>query len=353
LADTGRTCGVEDAAPAGPQGLPDAGGAGALALGSVQIAQVAIDADHEYYLSKGSSTTNVTNQIESIFNTLNQQYESEVQIVHTLTTVIVRTDPNDPYTTTSAGSLLDQLKNHWNAQQGSVVRDVVHMFTGVNLSGSTIGIAYLSVVCKKSSAYGLVQSDCCGSFASKTDLSAHELGHNWSAGHCDCVGWTMNPWITSANQFHPTASVPQIQNYANAQSCLDAGPGSSVCDVTQYGVGLGGANVGTLASASTPSIGSTFAFSFDGFGGFAAGALVVAAQTASLPFAGGTLLVALPSQLAALPVQSFFGAGGAVVAIPDDPGLVGLSVHAQVGLLAPALPGGLAFSNGLSLLLCD
>ncbi|MGY8757528.1 MAG: zinc-dependent metalloprotease family protein, partial [Phycisphaerales bacterium] len=80
----------------------------------------------------------------------------------------------DPYTATDAGTFLDQFRTEWNNNQGSVQRDVAHLFTGKNLSGGTIGIAWLGVVCDNY-GYGLVESDCCGSFGCTTDLSAHEL----------------------------------------------------------------------------------------------------------------------------------------------------------------------------------
>lgn len=39
--------------------------------------------------------------------------------------------------------------------------------------------------------------------AFKTDVVAHELGHNWNAVHCACSDppSTMNPTITQANYF--------------------------------------------------------------------------------------------------------------------------------------------------------
>jgi hypothetical protein len=81
------------------------------------------------------------------------------------------------------------------------------------------------VVCNLSYAYSLVQSDFTSAFAYTTDLSAHELGHTWDADHCNCPTYTMNPYITGANTFHPTLSIPQIVAYKSVASCLGSGGG--------------------------------------------------------------------------------------------------------------------------------
>ena len=49
----------------------------------------------------------------------------------------------------------------------------------------TVGIAYVGVVCNLAYAYSVVESDFNNNFGCATDLSAHELGHNWGADH----GW--------------------------------------------------------------------------------------------------------------------------------------------------------------------
>ena len=184
--------------------------------GEVLVADLAADADFFYYSFWGANTEQ---RIESIINLVNQQYEAQTLIKHVVTTISVRT--SQVYTTSDASALLGQVRSRWLSQHASVDRDVVHMFTRRNLAGSTIGIAYLGGVCN-SFGYGLVQSDCCGSVACSTDLSAHELGHNWNAGHCSCSGWTMNPSLTCANQF-TAGTVITIMNFRNAiQSCLES-----------------------------------------------------------------------------------------------------------------------------------
>ena len=188
---------------------------------TLKVAELAIDADYEYFLHWGQSVTAVEDRIHAVIDAMNLQYESEVGITHRITTVIVRTSPAQPYTATDPNALLDQLRLHWTANHAGVQRDLAHLFTGKQIDGSVIGIAWLGVVCNSSYGYGLSQSDFNANFASATDLTAHELGHNWSANHCTCPAYTMNPYITSTNTFEPTLSRPPIIAHRDSRTCLE------------------------------------------------------------------------------------------------------------------------------------
>jgi len=219
------------------------------AIGSVAgtqgpfITELAIDADYDYFLHYGS-VSGVENQINSIINTVNAQYERDLNIRHVITTIIVRTAEPDPYTSTDATTLLNQFRNHWAISQGAVHRDMAQLFTGKQLDSTVIGVAWrgevggTQTVCG-ALGYSVVESDCffsCNSFAAKTDLSAHELGHNWGADHCSCgstcscrdpetnacVGgpYTMNPTITAANRFSPCDSIPEMAAFRDTRTCI-------------------------------------------------------------------------------------------------------------------------------------
>ena len=57
--------------------------------------------------------------------------------------------------------------------------------TGKDLVGNVIGCAHVGVICENLGlAYGLSQSMFSANMAIRTALTAHELGHNWSATHC-------------------------------------------------------------------------------------------------------------------------------------------------------------------------
>jgi hypothetical protein len=222
VVSAGDTCTLAEHAAVAEQDPPSAGG---VAADGLYYAELAIDVDNEYFLRYGSATA-VETQVSSIINAINAQYERDVLIRHVITTIIIRTAEPDPYNSSDPFTLLDQFRLHWINNQTGVHRDMAQLFTGKNLSGTTIGIAWWAAVCTTYS-YSLVESGSsgCGTFACKTDLSAHELGHNWGADHCSCATppYTMNAVITSSNRFHPTYDIPEIMAYRDSRGCLEIG----------------------------------------------------------------------------------------------------------------------------------
>ncbi|MBL8726741.1 MAG: IPT/TIG domain-containing protein [Planctomycetes bacterium] len=151
--------------------------------------QLAIEADFPYYQLNGSSVTATQNDITSVVNAMDVIYRRDTQIALQLGTVIVNSTA-DPYSSSVAGTLLNQFGSYWNSNRGSVARDVAHLFTGRQMgaaSSGTIGIAFLGVVCNLGSAYGVSQSRWSTNWNFRVGVTAHELGHNFNAGHCDAA----------------------------------------------------------------------------------------------------------------------------------------------------------------------
>jgi hypothetical protein len=246
-------CGTRDeveANEAHPPGPTD----GSTATGTVYVAELAIDTDVEYFQLFGSVVA-VEAQIHKTINTMNLQYERDLSVRHIITRIIVRTAQPDPYSGSSVGTLINQVIGHWNAAQQSVPRDAVQMFTGQTMADGFLGIAVTNSLCVKSNAYSVVWSNTpgCAMFACKTDLSAHELGHIWSANHCECPEWTMNPVIQSANRFHPVEDIPGMIAFRNAKTCLgfmDKCIGAGTPDCNANGV----ADTCDVAAQTSPDV---------------------------------------------------------------------------------------------------
>lgn len=194
----------------------------ATCSGGTCVAQIAFDADFEYFTARGSSTSATQDRIAATLNVVNHQYLRDNNIVHLATSTMVRTSASDPYTSTDPNGLLVEFQNYWNNNHPLTSRDVAHLFTGKDLDGTVIGIAYIGAVCNNTIAYGLVQADFSDTFACQTDLSAHELGHNWNAQHCSCPENTMNPSITCANWTGFASGGSTIDSFANSRTCLDS-----------------------------------------------------------------------------------------------------------------------------------
>jgi hypothetical protein len=191
------------------------------------LAEIAFDADYEFYLENGSSVPATENDIETILNNVDFMYDRDVQINYTLTAIIVRTNSNDPYTATDAGQRLDQFRAEWQANQGGINRDVAHLMTGVNLNGGVIGVAWLGSICSSSFGYGLSESNFSININFRTALTAHELGHNWDAIHCDgdpdcftmCSG--LNGCAGVGDPNFGSRSISDIRSFAQFANCLD------------------------------------------------------------------------------------------------------------------------------------
>lgn len=209
---------------------PGAAGSG------VRVAEIAFDADVEYFVLLGNSEQNVVDDIENIMNNVEFQYDSQLGIQYEITEIIIRTMEPDPYTQTLASSLLNQFANRWNSPpENQIQRDVAHLFTGKNLQAPTLGISFLSTICNESSAYGLSESRFTGTLSRRIDLTTHELGHGWSAPHCDegpgaglpfatcCFlpTYTMCSFLAGSvrNEFCPPI-VNIIANFRDTRPCL-------------------------------------------------------------------------------------------------------------------------------------
>ncbi len=101
---------------------------------------------------------------------------------------------------------------------------VAHLFTGRNLDGSTVGRAYLGVLCSRSFGYGINQNR--GSDSGSALVFAHELGHNFDAPHDgenECVDESfngiMNSRLNGSQQFS-ACSVEQMSPEIARASCL-------------------------------------------------------------------------------------------------------------------------------------
>jgi hypothetical protein len=194
-------------------------------LAAIKVAELAADADVEYYNRWGRSEQSVEARITSVINAMNVEYERDVEIRHIITKVIVRTQEPDPYCSSDSVTLLTQFRNEWVANQGHIRRDVAKLFTDRDIDGDWVGKAWkIGSICSNSTSYCYSYNDYDPRFSCATDLAAHELGHLWNASHCDCPSHTMNPLITCTNIFHPTFSIPVIQAYRDTLTCLVSGP---------------------------------------------------------------------------------------------------------------------------------
>ncbi len=190
--------------------------------GCFRRAELAFDADHEYYVASGSSVANVVANIDAVVNAVNDIYAHDVLIEHELTQVVVRSAEPDPYTSFDPGTILGEFRNEWNTNQQGVPRDIAHLATGKEMDGNIIGLAWLSVVCHPTYGYALTQFNL--GFGGHVMVVAHEIGHNWSAPHCWDADFCGLMCGGCRLEFGPITTAGIIA-YRNSRGCLETTDG--------------------------------------------------------------------------------------------------------------------------------
>lgn len=226
-------------------GAAGEGGPAGTCGGSACVAQIACDADFQYFTNRGSSTHATQDRIHAIINVMNHQFLREVSITHIITAVLVRAEEPDPYTSFDSDTLMCQFITEWTDNQTSITRDLAKLFTGRDINGSTVGqAANFGQICDNSGfcttgldngAYCYSQNDFSSTFSCQTDVAAHQIGHLWGAHDCNCPDSTMNTSIVCVNTFLNSGGVSQneIDAHADDVTCLTAlnsPPANDTCD---------------------------------------------------------------------------------------------------------------------------
>ncbi len=218
------TCALEaGAATPTMQGMVDELGALApsLATAASQL-NVAVVGDPAFVQGQGDPEGAAI----AVLNAVDGLYAQQVGVSIRVAELMLLPTPQG-LTSNDAATLLGQLSNLTTS--GAVSNPgLVHLLTGRNLDGSTIGIAYLSVLCNTRFGIGLSEIQG-GSLAANTVLVAHEMGHNFGAPHDNqsgsvCAstpnGYVMNPFLNpSATQFS-ACSLSQMASQIARASCL-------------------------------------------------------------------------------------------------------------------------------------
>ncbi len=190
-----------------------------------KVAELAIDADYDYYRRYGSSVSRTQTQVQSIMNVVDGIYKRDVGIGYKITKILIHTTRF--YTATSdIRTRLNQFRSKWNSSYSGIKRDMAHNFTGVGSFSGIVGVAYVGVVCSLGSAYGSSKAFH-SSITTNAGLVSHEMGHNWGAGHCDSQGSDCKIMCSRLGgcgrslRGFGKASQKVIVNFRNSRNCLD------------------------------------------------------------------------------------------------------------------------------------
>jgi hypothetical protein len=132
----------------------------------------------------------------------------------------------DPFTREDPNELLDELRRWRRNNPEQLALGLTHLMTGRNMTGETVGIAYMGTVCRGDSAASL--SEGTRSTTTAALIAAHEIGHNFNAPHdgeaggaCETAPRTflMAPRLNGSDQFS-ACSVQQMQPLVTNARCL-------------------------------------------------------------------------------------------------------------------------------------
>ncbi len=184
---------------------------------------------------KYGSVTGVENHNIGVLNDVQTNYDNEFADELSFTIVqqfVVNCSTCDPWTnSTDAGTLLSSFRN-WAPSGFNTTHDLGCLWTNRDLDGSTIGIAYLGVLCT-SSKYHVLQD-----FSSNASLlrcmASHEIGHNFNADHDPSGSSTiMAPAVSTSNTWS-AASKSAIEGEYMSASCLQFCPGGGSAPVANF-----------------------------------------------------------------------------------------------------------------------
>ncbi|MEO0650063.1 MAG: M12 family metallo-peptidase [Planctomycetota bacterium] len=284
--------------------------------GVIQVAELALDADFEFFLIQNSSVEATVERLLEIIGGVNQQFESQVGLRNQVTTIVVRTDANDPYSGNDTFTTLNQMQVEWNTNLAAEPRDYAYLATGRDFPGGTLSISWVASVCDTSIGYCLAETEWDPAFACVTDLTSRTLARCWNA--------QIVPGVLCLNNFLPS-QVADMQAFAATATCLDTiRPGA--CTV----VNGSGVNPSVLTCFDPPVTSSTWRLALTGGAATTTAIAVYGALSAPIPTLFGEILVDLGSvELAFVSLPSLTPTTIYEFPIPANPALVGLSVHAQ------------------------
>ncbi|WP_198683103.1 M12 family metallo-peptidase [Peristeroidobacter agariperforans] len=137
--------------------------------------------------------------------------------------------------TTSASSLLDELGDLRKRSRSLNSRGLTHLFTGRNLDGSTVGIAFVGSVCDRQYGAGLTESS--NSRWVESLIAAHEIAHSLGAPHDGdasqaCGGVPAQQYLMASaingNDKFSACSLSVVQSRVASASCITALPNADV-----------------------------------------------------------------------------------------------------------------------------
>lgn len=157
-------------------------------------------------------------------NNVDGIFSSQLGVAIQVPTLVIETAASDSFSaTTTPATLLAELSAVRRDSPALSARGLTHLFTGRNLDGTTVGIAYQKTLCSREYGVGITEASGRGAWIESL-IAAHEVGHNFGAvhdGEAECAATPQGEFLMSptVNQNSSTFSdcslasmIPRMQS---------------------------------------------------------------------------------------------------------------------------------------------
>ena len=231
-----------------------------LLVGNCYETELAVATDYSYYQDRGSDIDDVVAYSTAVMNNVGANYELdgstnfddgvEFKIVEHF---VVSTSGGDPWTTSTDPDVLLPNFRSWAGSGFSSTHDLGQLWTDRDLDGSTIGYAYIGVVCGFS-RYHILQDYSMTAWRLKV-LTTHEIGHNFDGTHDGGSGFIMSSSIGGDTDTWSSTSQSDISAHIVSASGSCLGSCAAAVPVSDFyalpRIGCEGGNVFTFYNASS------------------------------------------------------------------------------------------------------
>jgi len=163
----------------------------------------------------------ILNKVEGIYN-FYYKFNFQVNYMHYWS----GKPEDDPYTQSNIRTMLYELRDKWENDPyfSSIKRDMTHLFADWD-GTTTAGVAWLGTICSTPNYAYSVSENRYEENYKQVVITAHEIGHNLSAGHvtsgCTGYGPVMCPWVQYGAFYMIKPTRDAIDNHlTNRGACM-------------------------------------------------------------------------------------------------------------------------------------
>lgn len=191
----------------------------------LQISAMADALFLQRYASEAQARDAVLVRLNNVDGVFSSQLGVEIQVP----SVFANAAQSDPLSNaTSPSALLRELAKLRKRSPQLHSAGLTHLFTGRNLDGETVGIAYLNKLCHPEYGVGLTEVRTQNAWRDSL-IAAHEIGHNFGASHdgdplgaCPTTAsnvYLMSSSVSGSDRFS-ACSLASMQPRVSAASCI-------------------------------------------------------------------------------------------------------------------------------------